>query len=147
MHLHCGYCKYYMTGQILNKGRKRSEAAKKLCEAGHEITHNSIACKHFDPTANFFCDEFDERIGLLVCTFRRRKHEDQRYDYCRDCTQFVDEVMPIINKYYINCTKAIPIPVTKLKKRRKKKKTELKVKRKKSKPVKLKRRRKKHGKK
>lgn len=110
----CFYCKYWIESDV-----RKSPAGevKRRCEVrGRTVKVLTKSCKYFDPNPIFACRHYSERVYLTNCLHRRRnpKQFQKSWKHCLKCRQFEQDILPIIEDYYIgDKTKGILSPAKK----------------------------------
>lgn len=111
----CVYCTTWNISPIKKdmseSGKKTSKIIKRKCVTLKRfVTSDSDACEYFAPSATVHCDLTHTRMNLVNCLQRRRNPKQfKSWHKCRKCRQFDQELLPIIEDYYLN-NKEILVP-------------------------------------
>lgn len=103
----CVYCKYWITSPV--KKQEGSMIRRKCKTRNRMINKDSNSCKYFDPHNVIWCDNYSQRVEMVLCLQRRRNPHNfkKTYNLCRKCRQFDQDLQDLFNDYYFGNAKII----------------------------------------
>lgn len=128
----CGYCEHWKHAKIRRrkqveengkkKGKKiKNEKVIKICSIGpkkHKINLDSFACRYFNPSHLFYCNENNCFLDLVNCIQRRRNPKNfKAWENCKKCRQWYQGIEDIMKDYYIGNTPILTPKGRKIKRR------------------------------
>ena len=101
----CIYCCGWNYSHIIKKETEnKTRNVTRRCPINKtNIDSQSKGCKYFDPSGIFYCNKNFHFVAFLACLNRRHNpHNINKFDECKKCKQFDNEIKPIVIDYWID---------------------------------------------